>query len=143
VAGQRPEGVHFEAPLKVLEAACGLIGLLGRSPSRRQFVRDHGEQPRVAGERYAANQGIALSTNRKNRVLRVPDLNLPVTVFLGDESRTDGGFWRTTRTRCPELGCPPVGKQRFRNSGFRDVALPRYHAQPTILKIGFRGENSP
>jgi hypothetical protein len=42
---------------------------------------------------------------------------------FGDKSRIDGGFWRQFELRLSELGCPPIRKQRFANSGSRDVAL--------------------
>jgi hypothetical protein len=45
-----------------------------------------------------------------------------------DGSRTNGNFWLTIKAPLPELGRPPIRKQGLRNSGFRDVALPRYQA---------------
>ncbi len=47
----------------------------------------------------------------------------------GYGSRTNGGSWRTIKTRSRELGRPrPIRKQGSCNSGYRGVADPRYQS---------------
>jgi hypothetical protein len=45
-------------------------------------------------------------------------------------SRTRGDLWRTIKAPPGQLRCPPIRKQRFGNSGFSDVADPRYQRPP-------------
>ena len=37
----------------------------------------------------------------------------------------NGDFWQTVKMLASELGCPPIRKQCFHCSGYRDVADPR------------------
>lgn len=55
---------------------------------------------------------------------RMAPMNQLADYFVGDKSPTNDGFWQTIETRRPELGCSPVGKQDFGNSGSSDVADP-------------------
>src|SRR5262245_46124234 len=65
--------------------------------------------------------------------IRRRDLDVGLMSVRG--SRKNVGLWRTTKTRSLKLGCPPVRKQRFQGSGFRDVALPRYQAFQTLSAV--------
>src|SRR5712664_1001380 len=75
---------------------------------------------------YAANRGMTFSTNRKNRVVRAPGFE-PTRLHLGamDRART-AAFSRLFKLPPTGLGCPPIRKQGSCDSGYRDVADPRY-----------------
>ena len=45
-------------------------------------------------------------------------------------------FWRVKKTRPSQLHCPPIRKQSFQNSGFSDVADPRY-AFPQFPRLAY------
>jgi len=95
---------------------------------------------------YAANRGKTFSTNRKNRVVRAPGFE-PTRLHLGamDRART-AAFSRLFKLPPTGLGCPPIRKQGSCDSGYRDVADPRYqppsHASFICLPRGHRGNVS-
>jgi hypothetical protein len=63
------------------------------------------------------------------------DLNLHGNIRILVRSRTRGGFWRAIKAPLAQLRRPPIRKQGFRNSGFSDVADPRYHAPRLFTRI--------
>jgi hypothetical protein len=106
-----------------------------RAPSILCRGFSHSVQARASGGRVrwrvqATSFGICCSINRKNRVLRARDLNLLANIRSVGRSRTKGGFWRIIKAPLGQLSCSPIRKQGLRNSGFRDVAAPRYHLSP-------------
>jgi Iron-containing alcohol dehydrogenase len=78
--------------------------------------------PTTAGTGSEASFGFLINVNDGRKL-----------TFASPAARTNSGIWRTIKPPRGQSRCPPIRKQSFRNSGFREVADPRYQLSPHSL----------